>query len=320
MVDLQGTEYEGMILPMLAKDFSIKRIEKHFFADKGVYHTLSQPKLDGVRMVYTGEDFHSRKGKPIATRLTELREEIQDNFGDFPLDGELYVHNPEGDEAFRKVVSNVRSTDEKHDEDLSIEFWVYDTPQQNMLTVERFDLLASKFSGLNLNRVKLIPMDAKSITQEVVDDFKAMEGGEEHLKRLLNTWAVQGYEGTMLRNPAGLYKFGGLSPTGLNKGKVSGSKGRSDDLLKVKAFYDNEYRVVGMNEGLGKHKGKMGAVIVESDNGSFQVGTGFDDKTRVRYWKFPDEIVGKKITVKFQNMTPDGIPRFPVFLAVRDYE
>jgi hypothetical protein len=33
-----------------------------------------------------------------------------------------------------------------------------------------------------------------------------------------------------------------------------------------------------------------------------------------------DSFIGKMLTVKYQEMSPDGVPRFPSGIAIRDYE
>ena len=77
--------------------------------------------------------------------------------------------------------------------------------------------------------------------------------------------------------------------------------GRSSTLLKVKRFHDAEARVIGHEPGTGKHKGRLGALLVEMANGTrFAVGTGFTDKER----ESPVPI-GATITFKYQELS-DG--------------
>ena len=91
---------------------------------------------------------------------------------------------------------------------------------------------------------------------------------------------------------------------------------RSRTLLKVKDFMDTEARVVGYVPGAGRHKGRLGAYEAELPNGTrFSVGTGLSDKDREKPVR-----VGTQITVRFQELTPAGVPRFPSFVGVRDYE
>ncbi len=89
--------------------------------------------------------------------------------------------------------------------------------------------------------------------------------------------------------------------------------GRSTTLLKVKTFHDAEGRVVEHLPGKGRHAGRLGAVVVELRTGlTFSVGTGFTDAQR----QDPPP-VGSIITIRYQELTDRGVPRFPSFVRVR---
>jgi len=103
-------------------------------------------------------------------------------------------------------------------------------------------------------------------------------------------------EGLMLRKP---------------NSKYVGS--RSDTLLKVKTFSDDEALVKGYLAGKGKHSGVMGSIVCELASGkTVQIGSGFSDEER----KIPPPI-GSVITFRYQELTPGGIPRFPTYVGVR---
>jgi DNA ligase-1 len=105
-----------------------------------------------------------------------------------------------------------------------------------------------------------------------------------------------GGEGLMLRQPGSLYEAG-----------------RSHTLLKVKRFQDTEARVIKHLPGAGRHKGRLGALLVELAGGTrFSVGTGFSDAQREN-----PPAIGSVITFRFQELTDGGVPRFPSFVRVR---
>ena len=89
--------------------------------------------------------------------------------------------------------------------------------------------------------------------------------------------------------------------------------GRSSTLLKVKRFLDAEARVIEHLAGAGRHKGRLGAVLVELPGGiQFSVGSGFTDAERNN----PPSI-GSMITFRYQELSDRGCPRFPTFVRVR---
>src|SRR5262249_37599780 len=72
--------------------------------------------------------------------------------------------------------------------------------------------------------------------------------------------------------------------------------------------------VVGHQPGEGRHKGRLGALVVERPGGTrFSVGTGFSDAER----EDPPP-VGSVITYRYQELTNAGVPRFPSFVGLRD--
>lgn len=124
--------------------------------------------------------------------------------------------------------------------------------------------------------------------------------GPTHLKRFHAEIAVGGGEGVMLRKPKSAY-----------------ARVRTPDLLKVKDFMDAEATITGYTKGTGKHAGRLGAYtarLLESGV-EFKIGTGISDDERNR-----PKRIGTVVTVRFQELTRDGVPRFPSLVGARDYE
>jgi len=123
------------------------------------------------------------------------------------------------------------------------------------------------------------------------------------LDELYEDYLEEGFEGQMVRID-GAYE---------NK--------RSSLLLKRKEFIDEEYTILGYEEGEGnrtgtlkhlKFKNKTGKEFNSNIKGSFKYLSGlFNDA---------DNLIGKEATIKYFNLTPDGVPRFPYVTAIRDYE
>jgi DNA ligase-1 len=118
-----------------------------------------------------------------------------------------------------------------------------------------------------------------------------------------NICVLNGYEGVMVRNCDSLYKSGY----------------RSKDLQKYKEFIDDEFEIVGGQEATGEDKG---TVIFEcmSKKCVFSVRPRGSREFRRQMWENLQTYIGKKLTVRYQNLSELGVPRFPVGISVRDYE
>lgn len=93
--------------------------------------------------------------------------------------------------------------------------------------------------------------------------------------------------------------------------RSAGRKLRPDE--KVKPFKDAEARIVGFEVGKGKHRGRLGALVVEMPNGNrFSIGTGFTDEQRAQAWD-----VGAEVTYRYTELTDAGLPKCASFLRLR---
>ncbi len=121
---------------------------------------------------------------------------------------------------------------------------------------------------------------------------------EQHLNEFESSILALNGEGVMLRKAKSLY-----------------AHKRSYDLLKVKRFQTDEAKIIGFTEGYGKYADCVGAFICEYMGKVFNLGSGLKDAQR----EYPPEI-GSHVTFSFFEKTNGGIPRFPSFVAVRNYE
>jgi DNA ligase-1 len=194
-----------------------------------------------------------------------------------PLDGELWL----GRKQFQRAVSIVRRQD-KNDLWKEITYVVFDAP-----ALEKGFEARLEFVNDCLRQHQ--PPYARSHEHQVCQ-------GLDHLRRELARLEALGGEGLMLRQAQSRYEGG-----------------RSSTLLKVKSFHDAEARVLKHLEGSGRHKGRLGALLVEMPNGTtFSVGTGFSDAEREQ-----PPPVGSLITFRYQELSEAGVPRFPSFVEVR---
>lgn len=166
-----------------------------------------------------------------------------------------------------------------------MQFLVFDAPEHGGIWEARLKFLK-----------EMLPKKGK--TKEPVSLLsQAKCKGPEHVWEELDRVENEGGEGLMLRQPGSKYEFG-----------------RSETLLKVKRFLDAEARVIGYQPGKGKHSGKLGALMVELEDGTkFSLGTGFTDQQR----ESPPSI-GSFVTFRYQELSKTGVPRFPSFLRIAD--
>jgi DNA ligase 1 len=113
-------------------------------------------------------------------------------------------------------------------------------------------------------------------------------------------WEALGFEGAMVKNPNAPYAFG-----------------RSDSVLKVKSFFDIDLPVIGFKEGVGRHVGSLGSILVDNSGVEVNVGSGFSDEQRVEIWNNQDRYLGLIAELRAQETTEDGSLRFPTFVCWR---
>ena len=269
-------------LPMLAQDYNKRG--KHM-----AFPCFAQRKLDGVRCVaIAGKGLFSRNGKSVSPHLTHIMAEINTLHASTTLDGELYSD----DLTFQEIVGLMKKTTLKAgdaEKIAKIHLCVYDTIRDGT-NAERNTWLQALFASKSFSALRLLP----TATCASLDDIKTLHA----------QYVAEGYEGLILRNASGLYKVGH----------------RSTDLQKYKEFMDSEYPVVSFKEGDGVEKGCVIWVCRTPAGQEFAVRPRGTHEERIEAFKTGGARIGQPLTVRYQELTTDGIPRFPVGIAFRDYE
>ncbi len=277
------------LLPMLANKWE----DRHKYIPERFY---IQPKLDGVRMLigkYNGRFVMvSRTGKEVK-HMDHIGDEIKDflNEGDF-LDGENYSPDKTFEEIAGLCRTSLKSSAEGKDLK-SIKFHVFDMFNLGNLDQpfeERVVKLMRLFSKNNFQNLQLVET-------KILSDKKFVES--EH-----DRYVHQGFEGIMVRDPMSKYLLAG----------------RSNHLLKFKKFQTEEYKIIDATEGVGKDKGTVIWTCETQDGQPFSVRPTGTHAERQSWFKNRSKFMGKMLTVKFQNLTEYGFPRFPVGVTIRDYE
>ena len=283
------SESDGMFLPMLAH-----RYDKH--SAKITFPCLVQPKLDGVRMLARKQGgvvtMWSRKGKVIDIP-DKINEQLCAMLDDGQCtDGELYVHGW----TFQRIIAAVKK---KRDDTDLLEYHIYDSPHPALTFESRlpqFGVQGARFPHYCQNwtvidkNIKFV----KTYDIEGQDEFNVFE----------KMFVQQGYEGMMVRNQNSGYKY----------------KHRSYDLQKVKRFIDDEFEIIGGKDGSGREAGLVVFKCITANGLEFDVRPKGSHEERAEIFKNLNNYIGKFLTVKYQELTDDGKPRFPVGIAVRDYE
>ena len=277
-----------MIKPMLAHKYDDSRVDW----SQPVY---IQPKLDGVRCVFTKDGAFSRTGKQFKN-VAHIELALLSLFKHSPdviLDGELYNHKLKHD--FEKIISLVRkqkpTADDRLDAQHLVQFHVYDyisapvydsykTRMQNLVTSDIYDA-----------QIKYVPA-------KLVDSYN-------YARDIHATFLSDGYEGSIIRLD-GLYKHG-----------------RSYDLMKFKDFSDTEATIIGYELGKGKRTGTLGKFIMLDDEGvkfGCPPGRGYTYKDLASMLKNIDSYIGKRATFTYFQRTQAGSYRHPLYKCIRNYE
>lgn len=269
---------------------------------KLTYPRLLSPKLDGIRALVSDGKVLSRALKLIPNRYIQHvlgRPQFEG------LDGELIVGHPAAPECFLKSTSGVMS----HEGEPQFVFWVFDRWDSPAPFAERLEAAREAVLKANDPHVHIVGHD-------LVHSLDELNSHEE-------MFITAGYEGVMLRDPRGLYKFGRST---VNEG----------GLLKVKRFEDSEAEILEVieemhntNEAqtneLGRTKrstakaglvgkGTMGALRVRDihHGWEFCIGTGFTMFDREQKWK-----LGDIVTYKYFPVGMKDVPRHPVYKGLR---
>jgi len=277
-----------MIKPMLAHKYDDKRVDW----SQPVY---IQPKLDGVRCVFTKDGAFSRTGKQFKN-VAHIELALLSFFKHSPdviLDGELYNHKLKHD--FEKIISLVRkqkpTADDRLDAQHLVQFHVYDyisapvydsykTRMQNLVTSDIYDA-----------QIKYVPA-------KLVDSYN-------YARKLHQQFLDQGYEGSIIRLD-GLYKHG-----------------RSYDLMKFKDFSDTEATIIGYELGKGKRQGTLGKFLMQDDEGiqfGCPPGKGYTYKDLANMLLKVNDYIGQRATFTYFQRTKAGSYRHPLFKCIRNYE
>ena len=293
-------QFEVALAQHLEKVKGVNPVDGQWFASR---------KCDGCRCVAIisdgGVEFRSRQNK-VFTTLDKLKPAVA-NFchglsGQWVLDGELCKIDANGDEDFQSVMKEIRK------KDYAIESCCYQV----------FDVLT--YDEFRLGKTRKNFSQRLDLLYKLNEVYQEQPHGDCWVKPLkqerltcqadFDRWAgyveAGNWEGFMLRKD------------------VPYQSGRTKDLLKVKKFFDAEYKVEGIEvgemstampgQGIVKYQGVTRLVIDHKGN-KVGVGSGMSREQRIAWMEDPSQIVGKVATIKFFEITKNqqGVEslRFP---------
>jgi len=254
------------------------------------FPVLVSPKIDGCRMIAQKNGLFTRNGKEYVScpHISKALAPVFKAHPDWVIDGEIYAH----DESFEKVVSLVKKSkptaEDFVESEKLIKLWIFDGEIGHCLGFE------NRFDSIREEVYKLADLKyLKFVENKVAKNHEEVQAAHDNYVR-------EGFEGVMVRIPNSPYE---------NK--------RSKNLLKFKEFVDEEFVIKEVVEGSGNRSGMAGKLIVIDKNGNeFGAGIKGGEDYYKQLLKDKNKLVGKLATIRYQNLSEDGIPRFPVAINI----
>lgn len=274
--------------PMTAKTWeSIDQVD-------GETMVAVQPKLDGIRCVVGPDGAYARSGDKIITvpHIEQLLVPIAREHGVI-FDGELYNHKfRDNFNAIISLVKRKKPTDEDFTASAQdVQYHIYDM----MLVNEPNMPFDQRLANASYLIRELVPGGQ---IQQVETSFVSVDA--EQIDRIHRSNRAQGYEGSMVRT-MGPYEHK-----------------RSKHLMKYKDWQDAEWTILDIEQGKGKWAGKAKAVHFEHNGKAFKATLVGTMEQNEQVYNQRAQLIGCLATVKFQEMTPDGAPRFGNVIKIHE--
>jgi len=284
--DINDVDNASFFEPMLAKTWQDYKDEA---LKTGTL--FLQPKLDGLRLIANKDGLWTRNGKEFKS-IPHIYDALRPLFRYNPkyiFDGEVYADKFNQD--FNKICSLAKKT-KPTKEDLqeaarSIEYHIYDFPFWDDKFSERYKELKKVLHFSKTPVLQLVETFEATTEQEIIDRY--------------GNFVEEGYEGAMVRLDT---KY---------------EQKRTKNLLKYKEFKDGEYLILDVVEGIGNRSGGAGAIVCKNKDGSkFNSNIKGTREFCKEMLLKKDDYIGKTGTIKYFNLTVDGVPRFPYFMGLRN--
>lgn len=286
-------EPQPFFKPMLAHKFPDKKDKIKW----GVGRHFTQFKLDGIRCEHDANSATTRNGKPhmCIPHITAVLQEAFDRDPNLRLDGELYNHLFHDD--FNEISSIIRKSkptaaDLEKAKKLT-QYHIYDCPQIGDLTME--DPFIERYNAMV---ALLTPIAAKYDCIQIVPTYEVFSEADMHSYH--TTFVANGYEGAMYR---------------LNAPYVHD---RSDSLLKLKTFDEDEFVIESIQGGAGNKAGIAVTITVHTKSGvECSPNIKATDAVKRSMLRNKEKYIGHTCTVRYFGLTPDTESlRFPWMIDI----
>lgn len=268
--------------------------------EEGQWFSLSR-KLNGTRCIYYNGKFYTRNGKEYIG-LDHIKNDLQHTVSDhWVIDGELILKDRSlSDSESFQISTGIANSNAESKEELKLVIFdfiakgEFDRGEGTIPYSHRkatLQVLQEQIKKKNLENIEVVEFIYDGRDQNKIWEY-------------LDIAEANDWEGLML-NTDDFYRCK-----------------RVKSLIKIKKFFDIDLKVIGIAEGTGRNRGKLGAVICDYKDNIVSVGSGFTDEQREFFWNNKDKMMHKIITVKYkeatQNKQGTESLQFPVFVCVRE--
>ena len=282
--------YEQYVIPVfscqLAQDCELHK--KKLNGKKSL-----EVKLDGVRAVTviypSGKiDMFSRNGKEL-NNFNHIKDEISKTFNISSIKEALVLDGEIVSDDFQTLMKQIHRKKSSQNKDaklflfdlLPLEYFKKGIYEKSYISrIEELKKIHERF---------FIQSHVINIIDSVNVDLDT-EKGEIEFKNFNKNSIINGYEGIMIKDPESFYECK-----------------RSTTWLKSKPFIEISLEVKDYEEGTGRNKGKLGAIIAEGIDGDknfkTNVGSGFTDLQRKEFWEDKDKLIGQIIEIRADSIS-----------------
>ena len=267
---------------------------------------LVEYKYDGVRVIAIVKNgkatLYSRNGK-IFHNFPHIEHALsKSEYNNIVFDGEVMSDD------FQALMKQVYRKSGAQTDDAYLALF-------DILPLKEFNEGKSKLSSIErkeeLNKLSKSFENAIKLVDYEVINFDEKHGQNKFAS--MNKEALEkGYEGLMIKPNDNFYECK-----------------RSHAWLKIKPFIEVTLKIIDIQEGTGKHSGKLGAFHVEGDDDgkffSLSVGSGLTDEEREKFWASKDKLIGRLVEIRADAITQsiEGEHyslRFPRFKNFRGFK